>query len=130
MNLRITFSVCSCTNFSVPVRNPSGSRSTNRITGRCLRSRPSLILMVLTIWMVAMEKKGGSRVLGALLATASVIAFILTENVHNPMILVDKWTILTAVIAVAQLVVLLFRGKKAQEAEEAEVNAEEFPNGF
>lgn len=85
----------------------------------------NLILMVLTIWMVAMEKKGGSRVLGALLATASVIAFILTENVHNPMILVDKWTILMAVIAVVQLVVLLFSGKKEeeQEAEETEVNA-------
>lgn len=84
----------------------------------------NLILMVLTIWMVAMEKKGGSRVLGALLATASVVAFILTENVHNPMILVDKWTFLMAVITVVQLVVLLFSGKKEekQETEKTEAN--------
>lgn len=50
-------------------------------------------------------------------SAAAVIAFILTENIWMPMCLIDKWTILMAVILAACLVIyrLTVRGKKLDE---------------
>jgi len=43
----------------------------------------------------------------------SIVAFLLTENIHNAMIWTDKWTVLMAIIAAAQLIVILLSfGKK------------------
>ena len=62
----------------------------------------------------------GLKFLGFIPAAAAVILFILTENMHFKMILVDKWTILTAVFAVIAIVIgILTRNKKDKEDEEA-----------
>ena len=62
----------------------------------------------------------GLKFLGFIPAAAAVILFILTENMHFKMILVDKWTILTAVFAVIAIVIgILTRNKKEKEDEEA-----------
>ena len=50
---------------------------------------------------------------------AAVIAFILTENMRLPMVLVDKWTLLMVIIALVQLLVAYF-SKKTQEPEQPE----------
>ena len=62
----------------------------------------------------------GLKFLGFIPAAAAVILFILTENMHFKMILVDKWTILTAVFAVIAIVIgILTRNKKDKEEDEA-----------
>lgn len=81
----------------------------------------NLILTILTIIAVIAAKNGKSRLLGAAIGLLSVVVFILTEDMRNPMVLVDKWTIWMAVIALAQLAVVIF--SKKEEKEEAEAPA-------
>jgi hypothetical protein len=61
--------------------------------------------------------KGMPRAFSVIPAVGAIIAFILTEDMRNPMIMVDKWTILMAAIAVVQLVVMYFSRKSAEEAD-------------
>jgi Zn-dependent protease with chaperone function len=49
-----------------------------------------------------------TRIFSIVLAVGAVMAFILTENMKNPMIFVNTWTLLMAGIAVLQGVVLYF----------------------
>ena len=66
------------------------------------------------------KKKGGWRLASIIPAVAAVIAFILTENMRLPMVLVDKWTLLMVIIALVQLLVAYFSKKKTQEPEQPE----------
>ena len=63
------------------------------------------------------ENKGKkSKFLGLIPAVASVVIFLLTENIHNPMTLVDKWTIPMVLILVANgIVAYLTRNKKPED---------------
>ena len=63
------------------------------------------------------ENKGKkSKFLGLIPAVASVVIFLLTENMHNPMALVDKWTIPMALILAANgIVAYLTRNKKPED---------------
>ena len=70
------------------------------------------------------NKKGFWRVASLIPAIAAVIAFVLTENMKLPMIMVDRWTLLMAVIAVLQLIVAVMSKKqKESQDEENEANA-------
>ena len=51
-------------------------------------------------------------------AVAAVIIFLLTEDMTKSMTMVDKWTILMAVIFLIELVLLIFSRKKKQDEEE------------
>jgi len=44
----------------------------------------------------------------------NIVVFLLTEDMHNPMILVDKWTIVNAVLFIAEIiaVTVIFQRKK------------------
>ena len=55
------------------------------------------------------EQKRGwiCKVLGVIVAIASVVFFILTEDMSLPMALTDKWTIWMVVIAIVELVLVL-----------------------
>ncbi|WP_267471837.1 FILTED domain-containing surface protein, partial [Faecalitalea cylindroides] len=55
------------------------------------------------------EQKRGwiCKVLGVIVAIASVVFFILTEDMSLPMALTDKWTIWMIVIAIVELVLVL-----------------------
>ena len=55
----------------------------------------------------------------------AIIAFILTENMRNPMVFTDRWTLLMVIIALVQLVLVLFGAKK--EKEPAAEQADETP---
>ena len=79
----------------------------------------NLILTILTIIAVIAAKNGRSRLLGAAVGLLSVVVFILTEDMRNPMVMVDKWTIWMAVIALAQLAVVIFSKKEEKEETEA-----------
>ena len=57
-------------------------------------------------------------------AAASVIAFILTENMSNPMVFTDRWTILMAVILLVQAVIAIMAKKSTDDDETSEEAAE------
>ena len=74
------------------------------------------------------KRKGGVRLASIIPAVAAIIAFILTEDMTNPMIMVDKWTLLMVVILAAQIVVAIIAKTKkhddqAETVETAEATA-------
>ena len=64
-----------------------------------------------------------AKVLGAAAAVASIVAFILTEDMSLPMILTDKWTLLMAVLFAGQIGTAV-ANKKASESDEEEKEEE------
>ena len=67
------------------------------------------------------NKRKKSKFFGLIPAITSVIAFILTENMRNPMVLTDKWTIMMIIILLVNAVLaFLTRNKKDDEEEEEE----------
>ena len=67
--------------------------------------------------MNEIEKHGLTRVLTLLPGIGAIIAFILTENMRNPMVFTDRWTLLMVIIALVQLVLVIFGAKKKKEPE-------------
>ena len=63
------------------------------------------------------------RIIASLIGIASVVVFILTENMANPMVLVDKWTILMIALLVVQLVPMAVKMLKNHRKEEQKENA-------
>ncbi len=57
------------------------------------------------------KRHGLVRLFSLIPALGAVIAFVLTENMKNPMAFTDKWTLLMVVIFVIQLVVMLLARK-------------------
>ena len=69
------------------------------------------------------KKMFAAKAAGILTAIASVITFILTEDMRLPMILIDKWTLLMVIMLAVQIVAAVLN-KKASEADEEEDDAE------
>jgi len=61
------------------------------------------------------EKHPVTRMLTLLPGIGAIIAFILTENMRNPMVFTDRWTLLMAIIALVQLVLVVFGAKKDKD---------------
>ena len=68
------------------------------------------------------KKKIFWRVLSLLPAIGAVVAFILTENMRLPMIIVDRWTLLMLFIALVQVVVTIFSKKHDKENDDDDAN--------
>jgi uncharacterized repeat protein (TIGR02543 family) len=60
------------------------------------------------------------RILSIIPAVASVIIFCLTENIKNPMILVDKWTVLMIVLLIVNIILAFFSKKKKKDEDDDE----------
>ena len=71
------------------------------------------------------RRKGAVRLASIIPAIGAIIAFILTEDMTNPMIMTDKWTIMMIVILAVQCIVAIAAKKKSDDTdgEMAEVNA-------
>ena len=65
-----------------------------------------------------LKRKGFIRILSVLPAVLAVITFALTENMRNPMVFVDKWTLLMILYAFVNAVLALFSVKKREESRE------------
>ena len=61
------------------------------------------------------EKHPLARVLTLLPGIGAIVAFILTENMRNPMVFTDRWTLVMVIIALVQLVLVVFGAKKEKE---------------
>ncbi len=68
------------------------------------------------------KRKGAYRILSVILALVAAITFILTEDITQPMILIDKWTLLMAIYAVIQVIVARL-SRKEVEIDEEEIKA-------
>ncbi len=65
------------------------------------------------------EQRRSSKFLGVIPAVLAVIIFILTEDMRNPMILTDRYTIYMVIIALLDLLLaFLTRNKKKEDEEE------------
>ena len=69
------------------------------------------------------KRKGMARLASIIPAAGSIIAFILTENMNNTMVLIDRWTLLMGIILIIQAVIAVLAKKETEKAE-AEAEAE------
>ena len=61
------------------------------------------------------RRHGLMRLVSLVPAVASVAAFLLTENMRLPMVFADRWTILMAILAAAQLAVMFLARKNWED---------------
>ena len=62
-----------------------------------------------------LKRNGFARLASIIPAAVSVIAFILTENMANPMVLIDRWTVFMAAILLIQAVIAMIAKKSEKE---------------
>ena len=74
------------------------------------------------------DKRKKSKFLGLIPALLSVIIFIFTEDMRNPMVLKDRYTLLMVIIALATILLAFFSRNKKEEKEEEEREELEFVN--
>jgi hypothetical protein len=70
------------------------------------------------------NRKGGWRLASLLPGLGAIIAFLLTENMNDPVVLLDSWTPLMVVIALIQVGVAILAGKKVTPIEADETDRE------
>ena len=58
------------------------------------------------------KRHGVWRLISLIPSVGSIIAFILTENMSNPMAIFDQWTAMMAVITVIQVIIMIFSKKR------------------
>ena len=89
----------------------------------------NLIAVILTIivnliifirFVVKKHEKALKVFFGLIVSIISVLVFIFTENMLNPMILVDRWTLLMIIFLIINIILLIKRKKKDDEEEEEE----------
>lgn len=65
-----------------------------------------------------LRRKGFIRILSVVPAVLAVITFALTEDMSNPMVIVDKWTLLMLLYAVVNVAFAAVAVKKREESKE------------
>lgn len=58
------------------------------------------------------KRHGVWRFISLIPSVGSIIAFVLTENMSNPMAIFDQWTVMMAVIAVIQVAIMILSKKR------------------
>ena len=76
----------------------------------------NLITLVLTILSLIKIGDRGYTVFSPISVISSLVLFILTENVYNPMIMVDRWTVWMIVIFVIAILSRVFAKKDKKES--------------
>ncbi len=66
------------------------------------------------------KRKGFMRIFSLVPGIGAIVAFILTENMQNPMIIVDMWTLLMVGIAAVQGVVLYLARKNSEDVDKVD----------
>ena len=69
---------------------------------------------------IEVKNKWWARIVAGLIGIASLIIFFLTENMNNPWIWTDKWTLLMGIIFVINIVFMFIAKHKEEEIEEEE----------
>ena len=71
-----------------------------------------------------LKKHGLARVLSLIPAIAAIVVFFLTENMANPMRMVDDWTLLMAVFFAANIILAVLSRKNREDEQKEEFAAE------
>lgn len=69
------------------------------------------------------RSRNGLKFLGLIPAIGSFILFLLTENMSNPMVLTDRWTLLTAILSVVTLALMILV-KNRKDKKDREIRGE------
>ncbi len=67
------------------------------------------------------KRKGFMRIFSLVPGIGAIVAFILTENMRNPMIFVDMWTLLMIGIAAVQAVVMYLARKNSEDVDKVQI---------
>ena len=73
------------------------------------------------------KNRKGLRLATLIPAIGSVIAFILTEDMNLPMVLIDRWTLLMVIILVVQVILAAFARNKKKDDDEEDQNQGQQP---
>lgn len=65
-----------------------------------------------------LKRKGVARLVSIVVTAVAVIVFIMTENITLPMVFIDGWTWLMAVIAAVQIIVAFFSRKSRKDKDD------------
>ena len=65
-----------------------------------------------------LKRNGFARLASIIPAAVSVIAFILTENMANPMVIIDRWTVFMAAILLIQAVIAMIAKKSEKDSDD------------
>ena len=90
----------------------------SQMAGWALVNLLASILTVLLALLMLVDKRANNRavLLGLVAAVVSVLVFLFTENLANPMVLVDRWTIaMLALLAVNGIMILTKRSREAEK---------------
>ena len=89
------------------------------VSGWALVNLIMAVFTVLSSILLLFKNKNMFKTLSIFPAIVSVIAFILTENITNPMVITDKWTLMMCVITLIQVVVIVLsaKGKKNEDTQ-------------
>ena len=90
----------------------------SQMAGWALVNLLASILTVLLALLMLVDKRANNRavLLGLVAAAVSVLVFLFTENLANPMVLVDRWTIaMLALLAVNGIMILTKRSREAEK---------------
>ena len=103
---------------------PAGAWALINLLSALFTALLSLIMMIRYFRARREEsRKGALRFASLIPAIGAIAAFILTENMANPMILADRWTLMMVVILAVQTGVAVLVGKKDSNDEETLENA-------
>lgn len=69
------------------------------------------------------RSRNGLKFLGLIPAIGSFILFLLTENMSNPMVLTDRWTLLTAILSAITLALMILV-KNRKDKKDREIRGE------
>ncbi len=69
------------------------------------------------------KKHPFTRVLTLVPGIGAIIAFILTENMRNPMVFTDRWTLLMIIITLVQLVLVVFGAKTDKDPDSEKMDS-------
>ena len=69
------------------------------------------------------RSRNGLKFLGLIPAIGSFILFLLTENMSNPMVLTDRWTLLTAILSAVTLALMILV-KNRKDKKDREIRGE------
>lgn len=80
----------------------------------------NLITMIMTALALLKLDSRKYNIFNIILAVGSILMFVFTENTQNPMVLVDRWTILMVIIYILMVIRRLVSPKEDEEEEEVE----------
>ena len=80
----------------------------------------NLIAMVLTALALLKLDERKYNIISIILAVGSILLFVFTENTQNPMVLVDKWTIVQVIVYIGMIISRVVSPKADENEEEVE----------